>query len=145
MESERDHELERIKNRKVAAIFRERREREKRAQVPRGVVHVGSCDAFARIFSSFPEVPVFVYAWASWCHPCKQAGPLYEKVAASFPGQAIFLKLETDSTACAEFSKRYDVMAVPSFLALKNWRVVGRLTGLPRPGELLAFVRQHLS
>ena len=49
---------------------------------------------------------------AAWCGPCKRIGPIYEKLAASFPG-ITFYKIDVDDNADA--AEAENVQAMPTF------------------------------
>ncbi|MHA1730638.1 MAG: thioredoxin family protein [Promethearchaeota archaeon] len=110
-------------------------------RLTRGVVHLGSCLHFTKIFNALSDrIPLLVYVWAEWCAPCRQYGPLFEKVAEKYRGKAIFLKIS--SAQCPDFSEQWRVMGVPTVLAFQRWRLVDRLVGAQPGWKLEKFVQK---
>lgn len=65
---------------------------------------------------------------ASWCMPCKMIAPVFEEMALSDEYRdVVFIKVDVDENP--EVSQRYQVMAMPTFLFLKNGKVVDRFSG----------------
>ena len=69
---------------------------------------------------------VVVDFYATWCGPCKQIAPKFEKMAASMP-HVQFVKVDVDQ--CKEVSQKYSVTSMPTFKMLKGGKEVGSMSG----------------
>eukprot|EP00286_Rhodomonas_abbreviata_P016821 CAMPEP_0181319238 /NCGR_PEP_ID=MMETSP1101-20121128/17460_1 /TAXON_ID=46948 /ORGANISM="Rhodomonas abbreviata, Strain Caron Lab Isolate" /LENGTH=131 /DNA_ID=CAMNT_0023426815 /DNA_START=22 /DNA_END=417 /DNA_ORIENTATION=+ len=76
---------------------------------------------------------------ATWCGPCKKIAPLFTKLSTENEG-AIFVKVDVDDNA--EISERYGVSAMPTFMAFKDGKKLGELTGAAED-KLTEFVEKH--
>jgi len=64
---------------------------------------------------------------AIWCGPCKRVSPIYERLA-SENKKWIFTKVDIDLVPDA--AEYYNVNCMPTFLFIKDERVVGRIEGV---------------
>ena len=48
------------------------------------------------VIEASQETPVIVDFWAPWCGPCKQLGPLLEKVVTEANGSVKMVKIDID-------------------------------------------------
>lgn len=93
-------------------------------------VPVGDAD-FERVVRD-AEVPVLVDFYADWCGPCKTMAPVLDAVARSRVGEALVAKLDTDRNP--ETSMRFGIRSIPTLIAFRGGREVGRELGaVPRP------------
>ncbi|MEH0147933.1 thioredoxin domain-containing protein [Corynebacterium sp. Q4381] len=69
---------------------------------------------------------VFVDAWASWCGPCRQFAPVYEKVSEQHP-DATFAKLDTE--AHQGLASALEIQAIPTLMAFRDGIMVFRNAG----------------
>ncbi len=84
-------------------------------------------------------VPVIMDLWAEWCGPCKQLGPILEKLAAEANGEWVLAKVDVDANP--RLSAALQVQSIPMVVAVVGGQVVhGFLGALPE-----AQVRQWLS
>jgi thioredoxin 1 len=90
------------------------------------VVHVDSVSSFDQSLSSDDKLIVVDFS-ASWCMPCKMIAPVFEEMASEFAASATFMKVDVDEIP--EIASRYQVMAMPTFLFIKNGQVVSRFSG----------------
>jgi len=83
--------------------------------------------------------PVIMDLWAEWCGPCKQLGPLLEKLAIEADGQWILAKVDVDANP--QLSAALQVQSIPMVVAVVGGKLVDAFLGaMPE-----AQVRQWLS
>jgi thioredoxin 1 len=71
--------------------------------------------------------PVLVDFYADWCGPCKMMGPVVKELAEKFDGKIRIGKLNVDENP--ETAASYGVMSIPSFIFIRNGKVVDRVVG----------------
>src|ERR1700747_3661443 len=82
--------------------------------------------------------PVIVDLWAEWCEPCKQLGPILEKLAAEAAGD--WLRAKGDVGGTHQLAAALQVQSIPMVVAVIGGQLVdGFLGALPE-----AQVRQWL-
>lgn len=77
---------------------------------------------------------------ADWCGACKQMKPVFASVAKSSQGVA-FETVNVDRQASV--AERYGVELLPTVVAVKNGKEVGRFTGFRNEAKLKSFVKKH--
>jgi thioredoxin 1 len=77
---------------------------------------------------------------AVWCGPCKKMKPVFESVAAKHPDVS-FRSVDVDKEKA--LASRYQVDLLPTVVAVKDGREVGRLVGFQNSAKLTAFVKRH--
>jgi putative thioredoxin len=82
--------------------------------------------------------PVVVDLWAEWCGPCKQLGPILEKVIGATNGQVVLAKVDVDANP--QISGAFRVQSIPAVYALKDGAVVDGFTGAYPEQEVQRFV-----
>jgi thioredoxin len=84
------------------------------------------------------STPVVVDLWAEWCGPCKQLGPVLERLAAEASGRWILAKVDVDANP--QLSAALQVQSIPMVVAVIGGQLVdGFLGALPE-----AQVRQWI-
>lgn len=84
------------------------------------------------------QKPVLVDFFATWCGPCKMAGPEVEAVGAAMADKASVVQVNIDEQP--GLASRYNVKAVPTFLVIKDGQEVNRFTGFRTRKDLQAAI-----
>ena len=87
-------------------------------------------------------VPVVVDLWAEWCGPCKQLGPILEKVIAETQGKVDLAKVDVDANP--QIAQAFKVQSIPAVFALVNGQPVDQFMGALPEAEVAAFVNKLL-
>lgn len=69
---------------------------------------------------------VLVDAWATWCGPCRQFGPIFEKVSESHPN-ITFAKLDTDANPGV--SAALQIQSIPTLMVFRDGVPIFRQSG----------------
>jgi len=85
---------------------------------------------------------VLIDFWAEWCGPCRQFGPVYERVSEANP-DVVFTKVDTEAEP--ELAGRYDISSIPMLVVYRDGiPVFGQPGAVPQPvlEDLLTQVRE---
>jgi len=78
------------------------------------------------------DLPVIVDFWATWCAPCRELGPVLERLANEDPGQFLLVKIDVDRQP--GLAQAFGVQSIPHVFALRNGQLLDQFMGaLPEP------------
>lgn len=64
---------------------------------------------------------------ATWCGPCKMIAPKLGELATQYEDKAVVLKVDVDE--CEDIAVEYGVSSMPTFVFIKNGKVVKNFSG----------------
>ena len=85
---------------------------------------------------------VLVDFWASWCGPCRQFGPVFEKASEQHP-DVVFGKVDTDAEQ--ELAGQAGISSIPTLMVFRDQILVHRSSGALPPAafaDLLSKVNE---
>src|SRR5215831_8884912 len=84
----------------------------------------------ADVVARSQAAPVIVDLWAEWCGPCKQLGPVLERLADEAAGDWLLAKVDVDANP--QLSAALQVQSIPMVVAVIGGQIVdGFLGALP--------------
>jgi putative thioredoxin len=84
------------------------------------------------------DAPVIVDFWAPWCGPCKQLGPILEKVVTKANGAVRLVKVNIDENP--EIAQQLRIQSIPAVFAFSGGRPVDGFAGALPESQVKAFV-----
>ena len=90
--------------------------------------------------------PVLLDIWAEWCGPCKQLGPVLEKLEVEYGGRFTLAKLDADKVPqiSQQLSQMFGVRSIPFCVMFKDGQPVDGFVGAIPADQIRAFLDKHV-
>ena len=105
-------------------------------------VFAATTDGFeADVLQKSMQTPVLVDFWAEWCAPCKQLGPILEKLAGDYNGAFELAKVDVDKEP--QLGAAFQVRSIPTVFLVKDGQIVDGFPGALPEGQVREFLTHH--
>jgi putative thioredoxin len=88
------------------------------------------------------SVPVVVDFWAEWCGPCRQLGPMLERLAVEADGAWELVKLNIDHNP--RVATQYRVQSIPAVKGFRDGNLVAEFLGAVPESQVRSFLTRLL-
>jgi len=95
----------------------------------------------ADVLQKSMQTPVLVDFWAEWCAPCKQLGPILEKLADDYHGAFELAKVDIDKQP--QLGEAFQVRSIPTVFLVKDGQIVDGFPGALPEAQVREFLSHH--
>ncbi|MBU1430427.1 thioredoxin [Myxococcota bacterium] len=106
------------------------------------VYDISEAEFQSRVMERSLEVPVLVDFWAPWCAPCKQLGPVLEKLAAEYAGRFELVKVNTEEAQ--QLATMLRIRSIPTVYLFMDGQPIDGFQGVQPEAKIRALLEQHI-
>jgi len=106
------------------------------------VKDVNLANFMADVIEASRDRLVVVDFWAPWCGPCKQLGPVLEKVVRSYKGAVLMAKVDIDQNP--EIAQQMRVQSIPAVFAFFRGQPVDAFMGAQPEAQIKSWLERLL-
>ena len=105
------------------------------------IIKEASTATFAQdVIEASQNIPVIVDFWAPWCGPCKQLGPILEKIVTEANGAVKLVKVDIDQNQ--QIAQQLRIQSIPAVFAFHKGRPVDGFQGAVPESQIKEFVKR---
>lgn len=106
------------------------------------VIEVTDNDFEMQVIQRSYKQPLIVDFWATWCQPCRQLGPVLERIATEKDAKMHLVKAEASETP--DWSGRFGIQSIPHVKMFWNGKVVGEFRGLQMEHNIRKWIDEKI-
>ncbi|MBI5151688.1 MAG: thioredoxin [Candidatus Pacebacteria bacterium] len=103
--------------------------------------HINDADFQSKVMES--KLPVLLDFYATWCGPCKMAGPVLDTLSDELDGKVHIFKIDVDENP--ETPQKFGVMSIPTVILFQDGKEVARKVGFGGEQGYRTMLTQVLS
>lgn len=94
------------------------------------VTQIDNLEALEVALNNAGDKAILIDFFATWCGPCRMIAPEVESLSEKYPN-VVTLKVDVDDAD--DVAAKYGIEAMPTFIVIKNKKVVDKLQGASKP------------